>query len=406
MDDVACAFNKFKINVADLEEFISWVDTPEFELKGHNKSVKMSSDSAEIFDAEKHLSLFQSKQTKKLSEHLGFCKDRSNKELLERESDEEFEYVYDYMPLMTRRASLIALSSTQSIDEALKEQRNSEPNEDTANKQIGVDTFLEQASTVVKNGTTFEDNTWNSVFKPKFFRSRQIQTEMIQQLQEERKEEANKVKFASAKLREHFHKPRSLKYEKKLYLNAASSLSKSSNSSVPMPHELLTALKPSKAKEMAIEEILPTPVAALLTSRVHEGEKEPGEIVLNTGKIENVEVLKTVETQIKEEEKFTENLEALNLTIKEEVNLEKNERSSPTSHLGRTTQPAIKLKIKDKVVIEEREPHVEPTETGFNLVIKKHSDSSASVVFKNTNKPTLPKLKIFNNSLATTTVAK
>jgi hypothetical protein len=42
LDDLARAFNKHRINIADLEEFIKWVDTPEFQLEKHTNIIPIS----------------------------------------------------------------------------------------------------------------------------------------------------------------------------------------------------------------------------------------------------------------------------------------------------------------------------------------------------------------------------
>lgn len=177
-----------------------------------------------------------------------------------------------------------------------------------------------------------------------------------------------------------------------------------------MPQDLLTSYKPTtgKVKELAIEEILPPPVAALLSLKT-ESEKEPGEIVVES--LHNEPLLKS-EPELKIE-KSIEQVEVLNLTTKsqtEEVfNLtasksvdkmiqEAVRRNSPVP-----LQPGIKLKIKDKAIVEDKAQtplSIQQTaESNFNLVIKKNSDMSTSVVFRsapqvNRSRPTLPKLKI------------
>ncbi len=86
---MACAFNKYKINLSDLEEFINWVDTPDFVLNKHDGNI--------MFKTNK-----KKQHTKTYREYLAHCDDPENKELKERESDEENEHVYDYFPLMIR----------------------------------------------------------------------------------------------------------------------------------------------------------------------------------------------------------------------------------------------------------------------------------------------------------------
>ena len=154
LDDVACAFNKFKINISDLEEFINWVDTPDFELSSHNKAAKLSCDSDELFDPEQ-LSLFhksKSKPTKSYWDHLGYCADPTNKELLERESDEDHEHVYDYLPLMTRPTTAPIVPPPEEALESRNEQ-STKPDQLEPLESLG-SAQQEQVSTVVKNGTT------------------------------------------------------------------------------------------------------------------------------------------------------------------------------------------------------------------------------------------------------------
>ena len=105
LDDVACAFNKHKISLCDLEEFINWVDTPDFALGNHVKPLDDEESQrhanglgASMFRRSKKRSYKMSRDT------LGYCDDRANQELLDRDSEEEFEHVYDYFPLMTRIA--------------------------------------------------------------------------------------------------------------------------------------------------------------------------------------------------------------------------------------------------------------------------------------------------------------
>lgn len=105
LDDVARSFAKHKINISDLEEFINWVDTPEFALVNHIKATQQ--DSSCVGEASVP-SIFRPnprRPAKSSREALGYCDDPDNKELAGRESDESFEYVYDYFPLMTREKS-------------------------------------------------------------------------------------------------------------------------------------------------------------------------------------------------------------------------------------------------------------------------------------------------------------
>ncbi len=92
MDDLACSFNKHKIIISDLEEYISWVDTPEFVLA---KQFQLNTGNPTFF-----IRTNVKRRTGK--DHLGFCDDPENKEMLSRQSDEEFEFVDEHFPLMTR----------------------------------------------------------------------------------------------------------------------------------------------------------------------------------------------------------------------------------------------------------------------------------------------------------------
>ena len=105
LDDVACAFNKHKISLSDLEEFINWLDTPDFALGNHVKPL----DDEEIQRHANGLGASMFRRSKKRlykmsRDTLGYCDDRANQELQDRDSEEEFEHVYDYFPLMTRVA--------------------------------------------------------------------------------------------------------------------------------------------------------------------------------------------------------------------------------------------------------------------------------------------------------------
>lgn len=88
LDDLSCAFERHRVTINELEEYINWVDTPEYRLSKH------VAESNSIV----------SRPKKPVRDYLGYCDDEKSreKELKERESDEEWEHVYDYMPLMTR----------------------------------------------------------------------------------------------------------------------------------------------------------------------------------------------------------------------------------------------------------------------------------------------------------------
>ncbi len=105
---MAATFDIHKITVDDLNEYLKWVDTPEFVLSKHNDPKLLSNHAGELAPYKPTLpTSSKSKSAKKhhiksRREYLGYCDDPENKELVDRQSDEEFEYVYDYMPLMTR----------------------------------------------------------------------------------------------------------------------------------------------------------------------------------------------------------------------------------------------------------------------------------------------------------------
>ena len=117
MEDMACTLNKHKINIEELNEFIKWVDTPEFALKKHEKisRIILNSSGDEINEPNKLTSRIEIRNNKKINktrrEYLGYCDDPENRELIDRQSDEEFEYVYDYMPLMTREQPVIKIGN-------------------------------------------------------------------------------------------------------------------------------------------------------------------------------------------------------------------------------------------------------------------------------------------------------
>ena len=91
-----------------MEEFINCVETPEFANKSclnkkptYNDTVSKWGGLAPANKPSKK------KLTKANKEYLGYCDDPTNKELLDRLSDEENEYVYDYFPLMTKQTQVI-----------------------------------------------------------------------------------------------------------------------------------------------------------------------------------------------------------------------------------------------------------------------------------------------------------
>ncbi len=107
INDVAATFDLHKITVDDLNEYLKWVDTPEFALTKHNDPTLLANHAGELAPYKPTLpttskSKSKKHQAKTNKEYLGYCEDPENKEILDRQSDEEFEYVYDYLPLMTR----------------------------------------------------------------------------------------------------------------------------------------------------------------------------------------------------------------------------------------------------------------------------------------------------------------
>ena len=104
----------------DLEEYINWVDTPEFAILKHLKPATESA--TEAVKPIEETFRFNFRNAKSVKEHLGYCDDPTNKELLDRSSEEEFEHVYDYFPLMTRVNSELPQVDTVS-DEALNQPR-------------------------------------------------------------------------------------------------------------------------------------------------------------------------------------------------------------------------------------------------------------------------------------------
>jgi hypothetical protein len=124
-DDLACSFHKHRINVSDLEEYISWVDTPEFVLA---RQLQLNTGNPTLFVR----LTGKQRSVRSAREHLGYCDDPENKELAERESDEEFEYVDEYFPLMTRPSvaggeeEAVAVVEVEEAAAAAAEEKSSE----------------------------------------------------------------------------------------------------------------------------------------------------------------------------------------------------------------------------------------------------------------------------------------
>ncbi len=49
-------------------------------------------------------------------DYLGYCDDQNNKEILDRQSDEENEHIYDYFPLMTTRRKVFEFSLVEDLE--------------------------------------------------------------------------------------------------------------------------------------------------------------------------------------------------------------------------------------------------------------------------------------------------
>lgn len=183
------------------------------------------------------MSMFKTNKKKPIKtyqDYLGYCNDPDNKELKERESDEEQEYIYDYFPLMTRIAAPtvstteqlinspkqldaknidISLTTSNAVNTAFVNQPMDITN--TLNETIAHSE--ERTKDVVKNGTTYENNSYNPVYKPKYLRDflNKTTTSLA---------DTTVAKLPEAKLHVNFHKPDSVKYENRLFMNALSVL--------------------------------------------------------------------------------------------------------------------------------------------------------------------------------------
>jgi hypothetical protein len=120
MEDLAATFDQHKVSLEDLDEYLKWVDTPEFAFTKHIDAARSlsgpeqpvapyTSNAVKLMLPTASTNLRVKKKLtgsrKSHKERLGFCDDPDHKEILDRQSDEEFEYVHDYMPLMTRGKS-------------------------------------------------------------------------------------------------------------------------------------------------------------------------------------------------------------------------------------------------------------------------------------------------------------
>jgi len=163
LDDLARAFNKHRICVSDLEEFIKWVDTPEFHLKKHTNIIPISHpEHTKEWSDLKPSNNLENKTFKNVKAHftdyLGYCEKAKNEELSQRDSDEEFEHVYDFYPLMNNPKNEIKLDETKALIESNESMNNAVESSAVMNQET---------STVIKAGVKYENNTWKSMYEPK-----------------------------------------------------------------------------------------------------------------------------------------------------------------------------------------------------------------------------------------------
>ena len=116
LDDIAAAFHKHRVDVGELEEFVKWVDTPEFALAKHANivpeavapSISTINTNASTTTTTTTAGMTVSKQRDKSywdllgapSRATGAQREAAEAELAERQSDDEFEHVYEHLPLM------------------------------------------------------------------------------------------------------------------------------------------------------------------------------------------------------------------------------------------------------------------------------------------------------------------
>ena len=225
LDDVAGAFNKYQINISDLEEYINWVDTPEFVLSKHDDKTSLS-----MFNRTN-----KKKPIKTYRDYLGYCDDPDNKEIKDRENEEDFEHIYDYFPLMTRMSvhppptlSTTNEQATLSSNISISNQINDSKTDnllllDSARIETQTATVIEEekAKEIVKNGTTFNSNLYNSSYKPKYLRDSlnktinrtlsTIETEKTStNLDVSFKPTSSHIKLPEPKMHTNFHKPESV----------------------------------------------------------------------------------------------------------------------------------------------------------------------------------------------------
>lgn len=150
---MACAFNKYKINLSDLEEYINWVDTPEFALLKHDNKTSLTLTRSD-----------KKKSTKKYRDYLGYCDDPENKEFKDRESEEEYEYVYDYFPLMTRRTTS---GSTPTVSTTESEHADKQMDVSlTVSAAVNTAGLQQQTSQLMDTSTTTLDTVKPSTSEP------------------------------------------------------------------------------------------------------------------------------------------------------------------------------------------------------------------------------------------------
>ncbi|RNA35051.1 Transcription initiation factor TFIID subunit 3 [Brachionus plicatilis] len=212
LDDIARAFDKHKVSIAELEDYIKYVDTPEFELRKHLSKNVLDANREDRFIPEDVKKRAKSKQKQKsYADYLGYCSDPNNKEILERQSDEENEYIYDHMPLMTL--------DKQKIHEAQTILNESAQN---AAEESAKDALCPQKSIfIVKNGQKFKNTSWKSVYEPKFLFKAKNDKENVKNESDEvvAVDKSRAPKGPSAMLPRYAHKPKS-KYKRHIYHNA------------------------------------------------------------------------------------------------------------------------------------------------------------------------------------------
>ncbi|CAF0979030.1 unnamed protein product [Brachionus calyciflorus] len=321
-DDVARAFDKHKISIPDLEEFVKYVDTPEFELRKHLSENFLESNKSDRIlpeDIRKKAKLKQ--KQKSYRDYLGYCDDATNKEIIERQSDEEYEFIYDYMPLMTL--------DKEKIQEA--EKIMSETNQNSLEEMSKEAQMTEEVTHIVKNGQKFKNSTWKSVYEPKFIKNNKENESVENKMLVDSKEPV----APSAKLPPYFHKPKS-KYKKHVYLNAINFCNKS------IPHS----------------QVLQTDLLEQAETKLKKPEAEPIEIetiVEISDKLDEGKVIKIAESE--------QNIKPLvkNVSIVDQM-MESlvTKYTTPSITQNPPPQSNVKIKIKETKTVESKETIKEP----------------------------------------------